>query len=122
MSNDDTNHDSGDEAGPLRSLTPEEMARRKKRLAVALHYDKVGAPTVTAKGQGLVAEKIEELAREHGIPIETNSALAEALSKLELDEEIPLELYQAVAVVIGFILRTGRSPNPPTEDSPSAGR
>ena len=83
------------------------------RLAIALKYDKQGAPTVTAKGRGAVAERIVAAAREAGVPIEADSHLAEALSGLELDEEIPAELYQAVAVLIGFILRSGRSPNPP---------
>ncbi len=94
----------------------------KGRVAVALQYDKVGAPTVTAKGKGAVAERIEQVARESGVPIETNAALAEALVKLELDEEIPVELYQAVAVVIGFILRTGKTPHPPDRNSLPAGR
>ncbi|MFN7169257.1 MAG: EscU/YscU/HrcU family type III secretion system export apparatus switch protein [Pannonibacter sp.] len=83
------------------------------RLAVALKYDRQGAPTVTAKGRGAVAERIVAAAREAGVPIEADAILAEALSGLELDEEIPAELYQAVAVLIGFILRSGQSPHPP---------
>ena len=47
------------------------------------------------------------------MPIENNPMMAEALSQIELDEEIPVELYQAVAVLIGFILRTGEAQNPP---------
>lgn len=78
-----------------------------RALAVALKYQKGTreAPRVTAKGRGLVAERIVALAEENGIVIESNSALAEALSGVEIDDTIPLELYESVAVVIGFILR-----------------
>ncbi len=79
-----------------------------RRLAVALEYDRLGAPRVTAKGRGALAEKIIETAREHDVPIEDDSLLAEALSRVPLDDEIPLELYRAVATVIGFILANQR--------------
>jgi len=78
---------------------------RKAPLAVALHYEKPGAPRVTAKGHGEVGEQIIRTARAHGIPIEENAGLAEALSKVELDAEIPEALYRAVAEVLVFILR-----------------
>ena len=76
-------------------------------LAVALQYDRATneAPRVVAKGRGLTAEKILALAEEHGVIIEANPILAEALSGVDLDEAIPLELYEAVAVVIGYVLR-----------------
>lgn len=77
---------------------------RVSRLAVALEYDGAAAPRVTASGRGEVAQKIIEVAAEHDIPIQENAALAEALSHVELDEHIPVELYQAVAQVIGFVL------------------
>jgi flagellar biosynthesis protein len=73
-------------------------------LAVALEYDGKGAPRVTAKGQGVVAEKIIETAREHDVAIEQNAALAQALSTVELDDTIPEELYLATAQVIAFVL------------------
>jgi flagellar biosynthesis protein len=78
---------------------------RKAPLAVALHYEKPGAPRVTAKGRGEVGERIIETARQHGIPIEENAGLAEALSQVELEAEIPEALYRAVAEVLVFILR-----------------
>lgn len=80
---------------------------KQRALAVALQYEKGSreAPKVVAKGRGLVAERIVELARESGIVIETNPVLAEALSGVDLDDTIPLELYEAVAVVIGYVLR-----------------
>ncbi|MES0879539.1 EscU/YscU/HrcU family type III secretion system export apparatus switch protein [Roseibium sp. SCP14] len=85
----------------------------EKKVAVALQYENEGAPVVTAKGAGTVAEQIEKIAREAGVPIEQNPMMAEALSQIELDQEIPIELYQAVAVLIGFIMRTGRAQNGP---------
>ena len=77
------------------------------RLAVALQYEKRnGAPRVTAKGRGEVGQAIIDTAREHGVPIEHNPALAEALSTIELEDEIPEPLYRAVAEILAFILRT----------------
>ncbi|GAB2184973.1 EscU/YscU/HrcU family type III secretion system export apparatus switch protein [Roseibium sp. LAB1] len=86
-----------------------------KKLAVALQYENEGAPVVTAKGAGSMAEQIERLAREAGVPIEQNPMMAEALSQIEVDQEIPIELYQAVAVLIGFIMRTGQAKHPPQD-------
>ena len=77
----------------------------KSQLAVALHYDKSGAPRVVAKGRGTIGEKIIEVAKAHDIPIEENEVLAGALSKVELGEEIPPDLYKAVAEVLVFVLR-----------------
>jgi flagellar biosynthesis protein len=77
----------------------------KNQLAVALHYDKAGAPRVVAKGRGSIGEKIIELAKAHDIPIEENEVLAGALSNVELGDEIPAELYKAVAEVLVFVLR-----------------
>ena len=77
----------------------------RNQLAVALHYDKAGAPRVVAKGRGSIGEKIIELAKAHDIPIEENEVLAGALSNVELGDEIPVELYKAVAEVLVFVLR-----------------
>jgi flagellar biosynthetic protein FlhB len=76
------------------------------RLAVALKYEakQMDAPTVVAKGSGLVAEKIRDLAREHGIPIIENKSLAQSLFKLvEVGRTIPETLYQAVAEVLAYV-------------------
>ena len=83
------------------------MNERDRKLAIALEYDRGSrkAPRVTAKGYGLVAERILAVAEEHGIVIKTDPALAQALSGVSLDEEIPTELFEAVAEVIGFVLR-----------------
>jgi flagellar biosynthesis protein len=75
------------------------------QLAVALHYDKTGAPRVVAKGKGTIGEKIIEVAKANNIPIEENEVLAGALSNVELGDEIPQELYKAVAEVLIFVLR-----------------
>jgi len=89
------------------------------QLAVALQYDKNTdqAPRIVAKGRGLIAEQILALAQENDIVIEANPVLAEALSHVELDDSIPIELYEAVAAVIGFVLRqsevSGWTPNDP---------
>mgnify|MGYP000563179827 FL=1 len=82
----------------------------ERALAVALHYEEGSqeAPRVVAKGRGLVAEKIVALAEENGVVIEANPVLAEALSGVELDETIPIELYDAMAAVIGYVLRQTR--------------
>ena len=77
----------------------------KRQIAVALLYDKQGAPVVVAKGKGTIGAKIIELAKAHDIPIEENEVLAGALSNIELGDEIPEELYKAVAEVLVFVLR-----------------
>ena len=78
-----------------------------QKLAVALEYEKGSreAPRIVAKGRGLIAERIIALAQENDIIIEANPALAKALSGVELDNEIPVELFEAVAEIIGFVLR-----------------
>jgi len=79
--------------------------RDKSQLAVALHYDRSGAPRVVAKGKGSLGEKIIEVAKANNIPIEENEVLAGALSNVQLGEDIPPELYRAVAEVLIFVLR-----------------
>ena len=81
------------------------MSETKTQLAVALHYDRTGAPRVVAKGKGTIGAKIIEIAKANDIPIEENEALAGALSNVELGDEIPEELYKAVAEVLIFVLR-----------------
>lgn len=82
-------------------------AASDSQIAVALHYqrDKKDAPRVVAKGSGAIGEKIIEVAKAHDIPIEENEVLAGALSNVELGDEIPEELYKAVAEVLIFVLR-----------------
>jgi flagellar biosynthesis protein len=79
--------------------------KSESQLAVALHYDRTGAPRVVAKGRGSIGDKIIEVAKANDIPIEENEVLAGALSHVELGDEIPAELYKAVAEVLIFVLR-----------------
>jgi flagellar biosynthetic protein FlhB len=74
-------------------------------IAVAIKYDQdtMGAPQVIAKGERLWAKKIKEIAKEEGIPILRNVPLAAALNKLELNEEVPEDLYDAVAEILQFV-------------------
>jgi len=71
-------------------------------IAVALKYDGKNAPTITAKGQGNLAQEIIDLAHANGIPLDNNPELVRILSSIPLGEEIPEDLYIAVAEVIAF--------------------
>jgi flagellar biosynthetic protein FlhB len=76
--------------------------------AVALQYDasKMPAPRVVAKGQRLIAQQIKEIALAHGVPLVENKPLAQALYRaVDVDQEIPRDLYKAVAEVLAFIYR-----------------
>jgi len=88
----------------LASTLPPKQSRKK---AVSLKYnlEKKGAPKVTAKGQGEVANTIIRLAKDHNIPIREDADLVELLSKVELDREIPPALYKAVAEVFSFLYK-----------------
>ncbi|MFH1570967.1 MAG: flagellar biosynthesis protein FlhB [Gemmatimonadota bacterium] len=80
-------------------------------LAVALKYDpaEMDAPVVLAKGQRLVAERIKELARESGVPLVENKPLAQALFKtVQIGQQIPEELFRAVAEVLAFVFQLKR--------------
>jgi flagellar biosynthesis protein len=74
----------------------------KPAIAVALQYDGKNAPRVTAKGEDEIAERIRALALENDIPLHEDSVLAYVLSQIDLGEEIPRNLYLAVAEVIAF--------------------
>jgi flagellar biosynthesis protein len=72
------------------------------RRASALSYEGAGAPKVVASGRGLIADRILETAREAGVPIRSDAALAEALSSLELGAEVPEALWRAVAEALAW--------------------
>jgi flagellar biosynthesis protein len=78
----------------------------ERKVAVALKYEAPSAPRVVAVGRGEVAQRIVETAQANGVPLTDNPALAEALSRIPVDHEIPESLYRAVAEVLTFILRT----------------
>ena len=85
-------------------------SRRKPRAALAIRYDTARdrAPRVVAKGKGEMAERILSLAREFGVPVHEDPELVEALARLEIEEQIPPELYQVMAEVLTFIYRTNK--------------
>jgi flagellar biosynthesis protein len=74
-------------------------------VAVALHYrpERERAPRVVAKGGGETAARILTIAKEQGVPLQQDPVLAAALSRLDLNQEIPRELYVAVAEVLRFV-------------------
>lgn len=84
-------------------------------IAVALKYDKEkdSAPRVVAKGLRLRADKIREIAKAHNIPIMRNVSLAEALFRVEVGQEIPESLYDAVAEVLNFVYALAQQNTPP---------
>jgi flagellar biosynthesis protein len=78
--------------------------------AVALKYDEGDeAPKLTAKGFGVAAEKIRELAALHGIPIKQDSDLVELLAQLDIDREIPPQLYAAVAELLAMVYKANNA-------------
>ena len=84
--------------------------KKESTKAVALKYDrdKDQAPRVVAKGRGFIAEKIIELAKQYNVPLYEDRNLVQVLEALEVETEIPAELYQAVAEVLAFIYRLNR--------------
>jgi flagellar biosynthesis protein len=85
---------------------------KRPRKAVALHYaGRKTAPRITAGGAGAVAERIIEIAREHNVPIHDDPQLTAALSQVPIGDEIPENLYVAVAEVLAFVyFLSGRRP------------
>jgi len=83
--------------------------KRKKAVALQYRHQVDRAPKVVAKGQGIIAERIIEIAAEHNIPLKRDPALIEVLSKMELEQEIPPELYRAVAEILAYVYKmTGK--------------
>ena len=85
--------------------------RRKHEKAVALRYNREEdrAPRVVAKGEGAIAQKIREIAESNGIPLRRDDALVELLAQIEIDREIPPELYAAVAELLSWIYRANNA-------------
>ncbi|MCK4710761.1 MAG: EscU/YscU/HrcU family type III secretion system export apparatus switch protein [Gammaproteobacteria bacterium] len=76
--------------------------KQKTPIAIALEYDEENAPVVNAKGTGELAKRIIEIAKENNIYLQEDNALIEILAELDMGDEIPEELYRAVAEVIAF--------------------
>jgi len=79
--------------------------KKSIKLAVALKYEDDGteAPVVIASGRGEIAEKILQIAQMEKVPVHQDGSLVQVLAELEVDTEIPPELYQAVAQIIAFV-------------------
>ena len=84
-----------------------ETKQTSSKEAVALRYDKnkEDAPRIVAKGKGFVAEQLLAIARRHAVPVYQNQTVTQLLMAVELDREIPPELYQAVANVLAYVYR-----------------
>jgi flagellar biosynthesis protein len=84
-------------------VTPAALPRQ----AVGLRYGRgdAAAPRIVAKGTGEVAERILAIARESGVPVEHDPDLVQMLSRSELGEEIPVQLYEGVARLLGWLWR-----------------
>lgn len=83
------------------------MVKKPLQKAVALRYDtkKDSAPKILGKGQGKIADNIIKLAHKHDIPIKEDADLVELLSKVDIDKEVPPNLYKAVAEVFTFLYK-----------------
>jgi flagellar biosynthesis protein len=87
--------------------------RHESRQAVALRYQPKSdrAPRLVAEGRGYLADKILELAQRHSVPVRHDRNLLQVLSRLDLNEEIPQEVYKAVAEILAFVYRlSSRNP------------
>ncbi|GAA0329900.1 EscU/YscU/HrcU family type III secretion system export apparatus switch protein [Oceanobacillus sp. FSL W7-1281] len=82
--------------------------KRKKAVALSYEQNMDDAPRVMASGKGLVAEEIIERAEAHDIPILEDPSLVEVLAELNINEQIPEELFQVVSEVFAFIYRTDK--------------
>lgn len=92
------------------SESEHKVAQNLKK-AVALKYipGQSEAPVVVAKGQGAVADIILQKAKENGVAVQEDAALVEVLSKLDLDQQIPPQLYQLVAEILSYVYQSDRS-------------
>lgn len=86
-----------------------EFDRGKQAVALIFNEEQDRAPRVAAKGAGYVAEQILAAAKKHAIPIYQNKTLSSMLMAVELDREIPPELYKAVAEILAYIYRIDQS-------------
>ncbi|ALF47300.1 type III secretion system protein [Campylobacter concisus] len=81
------------------------QVNKKKAVALGYNRSKDNAPRVLASGAGEIANRIIDLAKEHDIPIKEDPDLIEILSKVEVDQEIPPNLYKAVAEIFSFLYK-----------------
>lgn len=89
-------------------MSPTPPEKRAQAVAIRYKAEEDAAPRVVAKGKGLIAERILEIAREEGIHVQEDPDLLVLLAKLDIDTAIPEELYKAVAEVLAFVYRMNR--------------
>ena len=94
----------------LRNTMKNKENKEPAKKAVALKYrdGEDAAPRVVAKGKAQIAEKILEVAEAHGLHIHRDADLVEVLEKVELDQQIPLEVYAVVAEIFAYIYRVNK--------------
>ncbi len=92
---------------------PKKPEKESIRRAIALRYreGENQAPVVTASGQGWIAERIIDIAKNSGIHVHQDETVVDALKALEIGEEIPEELYQTVAAILAFVFRADQNQN-----------
>ncbi|MCP4051109.1 MAG: hypothetical protein GY730_10445 [bacterium] len=92
------------------SLHALDTPKKEKLKAIAIKYDakKDRAPKIVAVGKGMVAEKILKIAEEHKIPFFEDSALTDLLGKLDIESDIPPELYTLIAEVLAFVYQLNK--------------
>ncbi|WP_079480206.1 EscU/YscU/HrcU family type III secretion system export apparatus switch protein [Halobacillus salinus] len=83
--------------------------KRKEAIALSYQSEQASAPKVVAKGKGYVAGNILEKAKENDVPVQEDASLVELLSELNINEQIPEELYHVVAEVFAFIYRSDQN-------------
>lgn len=86
-------------------MTETPSDRRKRAAALRYDPDVDRAPRLVARGDGHLADRILAVAREHGIPVHEDRALVDLLARLDLEAEIPTDLYRVVAEIIAFVFR-----------------
>ncbi|GAA4713011.1 EscU/YscU/HrcU family type III secretion system export apparatus switch protein [Brevibacillus fulvus] len=92
----------------MRQASKDSAKQRKQAVALRYQAGVTDAPTVIAKGKGYIAENILKSAKENKIPIQEDPSLVEVLGKLDLNQQIPPELYQVVAEILAFVYRLDR--------------
>ncbi len=105
----DRNGTSGDEGGEAKARVP---------VAVALRHEMAGkrAPKVVASGRGAIAEQILQIAFAHDIKVREDADLAELLSAIDIDSDIPAEAFAAVAEILVYVYRANRAMASPVAD------
>jgi flagellar biosynthesis protein len=86
-------------------MKSKKKSQREKAVALKYREKEMAAPRIVAKGEGLIAQKIRELALANNIPLHHDDDLVELLSQVAIDREIPPELYASVAEVLAWIYR-----------------